>query len=131
MSDAAAPAAVGILSGRRILVVEDDYFLAEDLAEELRSLGAEVRGPAPSVAAALGLLADGPEPDMAVLDVNLGGETVVPVAEELLLRGVPFAFVTGYDRSALPDRFADAPRFEKPLDTRRLMAAIRAALGGP
>ncbi|MGU3362955.1 response regulator [Methylobacterium sp. M6A4_1b] len=85
----------GHLSGRRVLVVEDEYFLADELDQALEEAGATVLGPAPSVRAALDLLESGPAPDVATVDVNLGGEMAYPVAEALLARGVPFLFTTG------------------------------------
>jgi DNA-binding response OmpR family regulator len=102
------------LSGRRILIVEDEYLLADDLRNALAGAGAEVLGPVPSVGDAEVLLASSGEIDAAVLDINLRGEPVFPFADTLRERGVPFAFATGYDRSAVPERFADTPRVEKP-----------------
>src|SRR5947209_14372115 len=81
------------LRGRRFLVVEDEYVIAADLTASLEALGAEVAGPAPSVAAALTLLeSEGDRLDGAVLDVNLGKERVYPVADVLRGRGIPFVF---------------------------------------
>ena len=75
--------------GRRVLVVEDDYLLAQDLLEELERCGAQVMGPVASVAEALALLESGPAPYMAILDIKLGCELVYPVADALRARGVP------------------------------------------
>src|SRR3712207_5255758 len=83
--------------GRRVLVVEDEYLLAEDLRDELEGEGAIVLGPVPSVAEALELLRSGPKPYMAIVDINLQGEMVWPVADRLREMGVPFIFATGYD----------------------------------
>jgi CheY-like chemotaxis protein len=115
-----------LLRGRRILVVEDDYMLADDLREDLESAGAEVLGPVATVEDALALLAREDRLDGAVLDVNLAGEAVYPVADALLARGVQFAFATGYDGWSLPAAYAGIPRFEKPLDP---LAVVRALLG--
>lgn len=109
-----------ILQGRRILVVEDEYFLADDVRDALTQAGAEVLGPAPSVEEAAALIAQEARIDAAVLDVNLRGDLVFPVADALRARGVPFAFATGYDRWTLPDRFTDALRVEKPLQARTI-----------
>lgn len=108
------------LHGRRILLVEDEYLLAEDLAHSLESAGAKVLGPAPSVDVAMELIASEPKIDLAVLDINLQGEMVFPVADALLQRGVPFAFATGYDEWSLPPRFASVARIEKPFPAQKL-----------
>jgi CheY-like chemotaxis protein len=112
--------ALSPLNGRRILVVEDEYMIAADLSLSLEELGAVVVGPAGSVADALALAAGEPELDAAVLDVNLGSEKAFPVADALLARGVPFVFATGYDDWIIPAGYQDAPRFQKPVDTRAL-----------
>lgn len=112
------------LSGRRILAVEDEYFLADELDRELKAAGAVVLGPVPSVAAALEALASDRTPDAAVLDVNLGGQMAHPVADALLARNVPFVFMTGYDLATLPERFAGVPRLEKPIDTRVILSEL-------
>lgn len=104
------------LADRTVLVVEDEYMLAFDLARFLHRRGARVMGPVPTVAEALALLAQGPAPDFALLDVNLRGEMVFPVADRLRLGGIPFAFVTGYDADTLPGAYAEVPRMEKPVD---------------
>lgn len=113
----------------RILVVEDEYLLADELATELADCGAQVLGPAPNVERALALLDAQPLPDGAILDINLGGEPAFPVADALIGHGVPIVFTTGYDAGALPDRFADIPRCEKPINIRRITAALGAAIG--
>lgn len=113
------------LRNRRILVVEDEFMLADELQRELTRAGAVVLGPVPTVEMALGLLAREADLDGAVLDVNLGGELVYPVADALAGRKVPFVFVTGYDAQVLPPCFAHAPRCEKPVK----ISALRDALG--
>lgn len=70
-------------------------------------------GPVPSVADALALLQGGPSPDLAVLDINLQGEMVYPVADALLASGIPFLFVTGYDAMEIPRAYAEAPLIDK------------------
>lgn len=113
-----------LLQDRRVLVVEDEYFIADDIAQALRKLGAEVIGPASDRAKALALLSSTERIDGAVLDVNLRGETVYPVAEALRARGIPFVFATGYDTSAIPSGYADIPRWEKPFDPHALARAL-------
>ncbi len=112
----------------RVLVVEDEYMLADELAMELADVGAVVLGPVPSVEQALALLESEARPDGAVLDVNLGGEAVFPLADVLIERGVPLIFTTGYDASALPERFAHVSRCEKPINVARITAALGLAI---
>ncbi len=111
------------LRSRRILVVEDEFMVAEDMQLELEALGAEVIGPAASVDEALGMLGD--DVELAIIDVNLGGEPAFPIADALQTRGVHFVFTTGYDQSAMPQRYAGFPRCEKPVDMRRLTALLK------
>lgn len=101
------------LSGLRILLAEDHYFIAQEMAEILSGLGAEILGPAGTVAQARQLGEQ--SHDMAFLNVDLHGQPIFPVAAALLERGVPIAFVTGYDPSVLPARFRNLPRVEKPV----------------
>jgi CheY-like chemotaxis protein len=105
------------LTGLRILVVEDEYLIAMDLADRLADLGAEVIGPAGSVTEALAIVgAKGNRIDGAVLDVNLRNEHVYPVANALTARGVRFIFASGYDVGMTPAAYADMPRQVKPVD---------------
>ncbi|MEL6061554.1 MULTISPECIES: response regulator [unclassified Methylobacterium] len=115
----------GALSDRRVLTVEDEYFIAQELEEALRKAGVTVLGPASSVGAALALLDGGTPPEAAVLDVNLAGEMVYPVADRLIARGIPFLFTTGYDRSSLPTRFARVRRLEKPFEPFEVLRVLR------
>lgn len=108
----------------RILVVEDEYLLADELATELADEGAVVLGPVASIERALALLEYEAPPDGAILDVNLRGEAVFPLADVLIERGVPLIFTTGYDGNALPERFAHVSRCEKPINIRQITAAL-------
>jgi len=118
------------LEGRRILVVEDEYLIADDMRGALLDAGAEVLGPVPTVDAAMSLMAAEHQLDAALLDINLRGTMVFDLADTLTSRAVPFVFATGYDNSAIPDRFADVPRLEKPVKPRRVLAAFGLLLGG-
>ena len=108
----------------RILIAEDEYFLADELRTEFSRAGAIVLGPVGTVAAALDLIRSEPRIDAAILDLNLRGEMALPAAELLAERAVPFVFTTGYERSAIPARFAGIVRCEKPLDLRKVTRAI-------
>lgn len=107
----------------RLLLVEDEFFLAQDLARSLAEQGATIIGPAPTVDSALGLIEEY-DIDYAVLDLNLQGQQAYPVADALLERGVPFAFVTGYDASVIPVRYSQITRFEKPLDAAKVAEVL-------
>jgi len=110
----------------RILVVEDEYLLADTLAEALAELGAEVVGPVGHLAEALALVAAAPV-DGAVLDINLHGEMVFPLADILTDRGVPYVFATGYGQENIPDRYKGVPTLSKPIDARQMTPLLRAA----
>ena len=105
-----------LLAGRRIFIVEDEYFLADDIGKAFRALGAEIAGPAGHFEDALKILNEGSVLDAAVLDVNIRSDMIFPVARELRVRGVPFVFTTGYDRTTVSPEFQDIPLIEKPID---------------
>jgi CheY-like chemotaxis protein len=105
--------------------VEDEYAIAADVAWWLEDCGAEVVGPAPTIKDALALVdAHGAALDRALLDVNLRGEKVFPVADALLKLTVPFVFSTGYEDAMLPPAYAGVPRLTKPLNHTALLAAF-------
>lgn len=104
------------LSGQRVLIVEDEYFAAEAMTAAVRSGGGEVVGPVATVEDALKLLEGGERLDAAILDVNLAGDKVFPVAHALRLHDVPIVFVTGYDDWIIPQEYDDVPVFRKPAD---------------
>ena len=108
------------LSGCRILIVEDNYLLAETLSDLLEDSGCVLVGPAPRVAAAL-RLCEKPL-DGALLDINLGQETCFAVADLLTEKGVPFMFLSGYtDDEVVPVRFRTVPRLAKPYDRNQIV----------
>jgi DNA-binding response OmpR family regulator len=106
-----------------VLVVEDEYFVADDIARALGRLGVDVVGPVADPATAMQLV-EREEIDGAVLDINLKGEMIYPVADALRVRGVPFCFATGYDSVVLPPHYRNVPRWEKPFDSEKLAAEI-------
>jgi DNA-binding response OmpR family regulator len=112
------------LAGHFVLVVEDDYFIAEEICAALREKGASVVGPAADVEHGRMLMMRQPL-DCAVLDVNLHGEHVFQLAGELRVRGVRSIFATGYDASFLPHAFRDAIYLQKPIDLAALIRAVK------
>ena len=111
------------LLGQRILVLEDDYFVAMDTADLLVERGAEVLGPASSVEEALAILRE-EEPDLAVVDLNLGKGPTFEVPARLLALRVPFLFATGYAEATIPGQFDAIPRLEKPFSGPALIRAL-------
>ncbi len=101
------------LAGHRILLVEDEMLVSMLIEDVVKELGCEVVGPAADRDVALSL-AETEDVDVALLDVNLGGEPVFPVADVLRTRGVPFAFISGYGQNGVADRYADVPTLAKP-----------------
>jgi len=118
------------LSGRRILVVEDEALVAMMLEDELQSLGLSIVANCGSVSDAVKAIED-KSPDAAILDVNLGGEFVYPVADRLLERGIPFVFVTGYGRESVDSRYQFVHILEKPVGRQVLENVFAQALAVP
>lgn len=102
------------LDGCRVLVVEDEYFIADEMRRAIQAAGGAVEGPYPDVDQALSVVRDG-ACDVAVLDVNLRGEMVYPLAEALQWKGIPFVFATGYELESVPDRLKGIPVWQKPI----------------
>ncbi|WP_119458706.1 response regulator [Rhodospirillaceae bacterium SYSU D60014] len=107
------------LDGLRILVVEDEYFVALEVKEIVRELGAEVVGPIGRLEPARDV-ARRETFDGAILDVKLDGEVIYPLADELLVRGVPLILTTGYDAASLPETYRRLPQLRKPLENQAL-----------
>lgn len=103
----------GLLAGHRVLVVEDDFYLAHDTATALRSAGALVQGPCSTVQAALQQL-DGGAVDAAIIDINLGNGARTGIIVALQRAGLPFVVVTGYDEGAVPVDGGRFVRLQKP-----------------
>jgi DNA-binding response OmpR family regulator len=119
------------LSGRRVLVVEDEYFLADDIVRALAALGAQTIGPYGDVHEATHVVDRDVAIDAAIMDVNLRDEPIFPLARILRARKVPFVFMSGYDRCSIDTEFRDVQLWGKPLDimalTSELTAMIRQA----
>jgi CheY-like chemotaxis protein len=115
------------LDGLRVLVVEDEYLVALLLEEDLRSSGCTIIGPHTTLDAATAAGLSEPV-DLAILDVNLNGEMVYPLAGRLADRGVPVVFLSGYGVGHFPERFRNTPRVPKPHDRATLIREIERAL---
>lgn len=117
------------LQTRRVLVVEDEFFIADDIRTALDSAGAEVVGPVATCDEALALIHEqSGRIDLGVLDINLGGELCFPAAEVLARAGVPFIFTTGYQEAMLPPRFRHVTVWEKPFDPFSLVRSLPAVI---
>ena len=116
------------MNGCRILVVEDEYMIADDLVALLRDAHAEVIGPAASLPQAIRLAADTEVIDAAVLDIDLGGVTVFPLVDVLAGRGIPMMFLTGYSENNIPDEYRDIVRCDKPVGAAHVVAALKTLL---
>ncbi len=117
--------------GRRVLVVEDEFLVSLATTDLLESVGCEVVGPAARLATAV-QLARSESLDAALLDIDIAGETVWPVALELQHRGVPFLFLSVHvPLMIFPASFAAAPRLDKPLVQHRLLGHLSAIWGNP
>lgn len=117
------------LTGYRILLVEDEYFIADDLRRALEECGADVVGPVPSLSKALPLAA-GENLTCAVLDINLRGEDGLKIAEVLHRRNVPFIYSTGYSPTSIPDTLKGAAHLEKPFRQEKLLRVIDKVIRG-
>ena len=127
-------AACGMIGNRapgepfRLLLVEDEALIALMLEDMVEGMGCAVTALAPRVALGVAM-ADSGNFDVAILDVNVAGENVEPVAERLAAKGVPFIFATGYGEAGVPLRYRDRPVVAKPFRPDQLEAAIQKAVG--
>ncbi len=112
----------------RILLVEDEALIALMLEDMVEGMGCAVTAMAPRVSMGVSLAQTG-DFDLAILDVNVAGENIEPVADTLAARGVPFIFATGYGEAGTPIRHRNRPVVAKPFREDQLQAAIRKALG--
>ena len=115
------------LDGLRVLVVEDEMMVSMLIEDMLGDLGCTVVGPASRLDEAIALV-DGAELDCAVLDVNLGGQPIFPLADILRAKGAPFAFATGYGDAGLRDEDRGSPVLQKPFregDLARVLGELK------
>ena len=117
----------GSLQDVRVLIVEDEALVAMLLEDMLEDMGCKLVGSASTVAQALET-ARAAEIDVAILDMNLGGKPVLPVAEVLASRGKPFIFATGYGESGVPEAWRDRPTLQKPFSMNDVEAALKTAV---
>jgi CheY-like chemotaxis protein len=114
--------------GLRVLVVEDEALIAMHIEDILQRLGCQVVGPATSIDAAHELIERCEPFDVAILDVNLAGQPIYPVAQRLVARGCPFLFTTGYGTQGLLRNWRDRPTVQKPFDDDEIREGLQAAL---
>jgi DNA-binding NtrC family response regulator len=110
---------------RRVLVIEDEFYIADSLATALLAVGLEVVGPAYSVSQALGHIARAADIHGAILDINLRNQLAFSVADSLSSHGIPFVITTGYDPQQLEERYRHIACFEKPFDPSRVVAELQ------
>lgn len=117
------------LSSRSVFLVEDEVMIRMMVADMLEELGYKVAAEAGDINEAL-RLAQATEFDIAILDVNVNGKVISPVAEAVQLRNRPFVFATGYGVQGLPEKFRDRPALQKPFQMETLAKMIDTALRG-
>ncbi len=113
----------------KVLIVEDEWLIADDYSSILHEAGHRVVGPCPTVKAAL-LVIDKEQVDAALLDLELRGETSIPVAERLLELQIPFTFLSGHSVKELPRHVHDQRLLSKPANPARLLAAVAEMCAG-
>lgn len=118
------------LQGLSVFVVEDEAIIAMMLEDMLTDLGCRVVGPCTNLKQAHETLAETETPQAAILDVNVGGEQVYPVAMALAARGVPLVFATGYGSAGLAEAWRDRVTVQKPYTQDDIVRALGAATGG-
>ncbi|KFB09663.1 response regulator [Nitratireductor basaltis] len=116
------------LNDIRVLVVEDEALVAMNLEMMLEDFGCAVIGPAMRFDKAKELLENGVDADVAILDVNVGGTPVFPLAELLVQQNIPMVFATGYDRSGIPEEWHHRPILQKPYTADDVQRGISQAL---
>ena len=118
-----------IIQAQRIMIVEDEALVAMVLEEQLEELGLSIVATCATVSEAMKAI-DETSPGAAILDVNLGGQLVYPVADRLSALGTPFVFVTGYGRESIDRRFSSAVVLEKPVERHVLGSIFGSARSG-
>lgn len=114
----------GVLEGLRVLVVEDEAMIAMLIEDMLIDFGCTMLGPAADTTRAVAMIEEVPF-DIAILDVNLGGERTMCLARILRSKAIPFVFATGYGTAGIHDEFKDQPVLTKPFREAELRSALR------
>ncbi|MCC6889454.1 MAG: response regulator [Hyphomicrobiales bacterium] len=118
------------LRSKRVLIVEDEFFVAMQIEQALQSFGCRTVGPFTTLELAL-QASQREQFEAAVLDINLNRTMVYPLADELAMRGIPFVFLSGYAAHDLPDAYKAIPRVQKPFNPEHIRAVLEQALGAP
>jgi CheY-like chemotaxis protein len=124
------PLGLPTLTGMLVLIVEDELLVSMVLADLLDEFGCTVAGQAATVSEALDRIETGDDFDAAILDVNIGGDKVFPVADLLIRRGVPFVFSTGYGPADLAQRYPGRPLLHKPYRPEALATVLEGFVHG-
>jgi CheY-like chemotaxis protein len=124
------PESPGPLAGCRVLVIEDEYFLADDIVQALTALGARVVGPYGDIDEATAVVNRDVAIDAAIMDINLHNEMIFPLARVLRSRKVLLVFTTGYDRSSIDPDFQDVQLWGKPLDLKAMTRELTSLIKG-
>lgn len=111
----------------KVLVVEDEWLIADQVAEALTDAGYDVVGPAAQISEALALVRDEPI-DAALIDINVDGDRTFGLAAALSKASVPFAFLSGYSKADLPEYLRERPLLQKPVDGNAVCSCVRALL---
>ena len=111
------------LSGKRVLIVEDEFLIADDLSRALRTVGGEPVGPVPTIEQAEDVIRQRPV-DAAIVDLNLRGEMASDFIRTLTAAGLPCLIVSGYGEDALPQSVSGIPRLEKPVSPASVVDAL-------
>lgn len=118
------------LNGLRVLIVEDEYLLADELKCTLERAGASIIGPAGTSEAACKLI-EREKFHLAVLDINLHGVRIYPLARLLLEKNIPFVFMSGYEHSTIPPELMYIEYLEKPVSAEDVLGAVAKAMQRP
>ena len=116
----------GALAGVRVLVIEDEYYIADDIRRALVGEGATIIGPIGNLSSAQEAIEAGGF-DWAIMDLNLHGESAVDLIDQLIVMGRRFVVGTGYSGSSVPQRLHQYPRLRKPFDPQQLIDIMKGA----